>query len=63
MAKGKLLEDTFEQLAELGSSTAKKTVKQVVQTLNPLASTDKQTGNKQDQLDKKDPLPNYYDEG
>ena len=35
MAKGKLLEDTFEQLAELGQSTAKKTVKSVAQTLNP----------------------------
>ena len=35
MAKGKLLEDTFEQLVELGSSTAKKTVKSVAQTLNP----------------------------
>lgn len=36
MAKGKLLEDTFEQLVELGHSTAKKTVKSVAQTLNPL---------------------------
>ena len=35
MAKGKLLEDTFEQLVELGHSTAKKTVKSVAQTLNP----------------------------
>jgi len=33
--KGKLLEDTFEQLVELGHSTAKKTVKSVAQTLNP----------------------------
>ncbi|MBI5127089.1 hypothetical protein HZA76_01380 [Candidatus Roizmanbacteria bacterium] len=35
MAKGKILEDTFEQLAELGVSSAKKTVKSVAQTLNP----------------------------
>lgn len=37
MAKGKLLQDTFEQLVELGSSTAKKTVKSVAQTFNPLS--------------------------
>jgi hypothetical protein len=44
MAKGTILGDTFEQLAELGQSTAKKTVKSVVQTFNPLsviASPDK----------------------
>jgi len=35
MAKGKILEDTFEQLVELGQSTAKKTVKSVAQTFNP----------------------------
>lgn len=35
MPKGKLLEDTFEQLVELGQSTAKKTVKSVAQTFNP----------------------------
>jgi len=35
MPKGKLFEDTFEQLVELGQSTAKKTVKSVAQTLNP----------------------------
>lgn len=49
MAKGKLLEDTFEQLVELGVSTKKKTVKQVSQTLNPLSSlisTDNQTEKK-----------------
>jgi len=40
MAKGKLLEDTFEQLVELGHSTAKKTVKSVVQTLNPFDKGD-----------------------
>src|SRR3990167_10228161 len=38
MTKGKLLDDTFEQLVELGSSTAKKTVKSVAQTLNPFSS-------------------------
>jgi len=39
MAKGNLLEDTFEQLVELGQSTAKKTVKSVAQTLNPFDKT------------------------
>ncbi len=42
MPKGKLLEDTFEQLIELGQSTAKKTVKSVAQTFNPLSGL---TGN------------------
>ncbi|MFH0979548.1 MAG: hypothetical protein V1803_01220 [Candidatus Roizmanbacteria bacterium] len=37
MTKPKLLEDTFEQLVELGQSTAKKTVKSVTQTLNPFS--------------------------
>jgi hypothetical protein len=36
MAKGQFWHDTFEQIAELGGSTAKKTVKAVTQTLNPL---------------------------
>jgi len=35
MAKGSILGDTFEQLAELGQSTAKKTVKSVAQIVNP----------------------------
>lgn len=35
MKKGTILGDTFEQLAELGQSTAKKTVKSVAQTFNP----------------------------
>jgi len=39
MAKGSILEDTFEQLVELGQSTAKKTVKSVAQTLNPFDKT------------------------
>ena len=39
MAKGGILEDTFEQLVELGQSTAKKTVKSVAQTLNPFDKT------------------------
>lgn len=38
MAKDKILEDTFEQLAELGTSTAKKTVKSMGQILNPFSS-------------------------
>ena len=36
MAKGNILEDTFEQLVELGQSTAKKSAQQVAQTTNPL---------------------------
>lgn len=39
MAKGSILGDTFEQLVELGQSTAKKTVKSVAQTLNPFDKT------------------------
>ena len=39
MSKGNLFEDTFEQLVELGQSTAKKTVKSVAQTLNPFDKT------------------------
>ena len=35
MPKGKLFEDTFEQLVELGQSTASKTVKSVGQIINP----------------------------
>src|SRR3972149_3267575 len=44
MAKGSILQDSFEQLAELGQSTAKKTVKSVAQTLNPLSSLEKNSG-------------------
>ncbi|MBW7960686.1 hypothetical protein H3C65_04340 [Patescibacteria group bacterium] len=40
MVKGRLLDDTFEQLVELGQSTAKKTVKSVAQTFNPLSVLD-----------------------
>lgn len=36
MAKGQFAHDTFEKLAELGASTAKKTVKSVAQTFSPL---------------------------
>ena len=36
MAKGNILSDTFEQLAELGVSAAKSSAKQVAQTINPL---------------------------
>ncbi len=35
MPKGSILSDSFEQLAELGQSTAKKTVKSVAQIVNP----------------------------
>jgi len=37
MAKGNILSDTFEQLAELGQSTAKQTVKSVAQIVNPFS--------------------------
>src|SRR3989344_8953594 len=36
MAKGKILQDTFEQVIELGQSTAVKGVKQTAQTFSPL---------------------------
>ena len=49
MAKGNILSDTFEQLAELGQSTAKKTVKSVAQTLNPF---DKTSGGKTSEVDR-----------
>ena len=45
MAKGSILSDTFEQLAELGQSSAKKTVKSVAQTFNPLAAPEKPSNN------------------
>jgi hypothetical protein len=38
MKKGTILGDTFEQLAELGQSTAKKTVKSVSQIVNPFSN-------------------------
>lgn len=47
MAKGNIINDTFEQLAELGVSTVKKTGQSVKQTFNPLqifeAESDKQS--------------------
>ncbi|MFH1826827.1 MAG: hypothetical protein ABH812_00115 [bacterium] len=36
MAKGRILEDTFEKIAELGGSTAKHAAKQTAQTFSPL---------------------------
>jgi len=39
MAKGNILSDTFEHLAELGQSTAKQAVKSVVQIVNPFDKT------------------------
>lgn len=38
MTKNTILGDAFEQLAELGSSTAKKTVKSMAQIVNPFSS-------------------------
>ena len=40
MAKGNILSDTFEQLAELGASTAKQTVKSVAQIVNPFSKNE-----------------------
>lgn len=39
MPKGNILRDTFEQLAELGVSSAKKTFKSVAQIVNPFDKT------------------------
>jgi hypothetical protein len=54
MAKGGIFEDTFEKLAELGQSTAKKTVQSVAQTLNPFdkisGSSTSEVDNKQNQV-------------
>lgn len=47
MKKGRILHDTFEQLAELGQSTAKKAVKQVGQTFNPLGILETEKNKKQ----------------
>ncbi len=58
MAKGKILEDTFEQLAELGVSSAKKTVKSVAQTLNPF---DKPTSARTESVKKKNHTPLDFD--
>jgi len=49
MKKGSILGDTFEQLAELGQSTAKKTVKSMSQIVNPF---DKVSGDKVSGLEK-----------
>lgn len=44
MAKPGFFEDTFEKLAELGSSTGKKTIQAVSQTFSPLKLTEKILG-------------------
>jgi len=44
MVKGSFLDDTFEKLVELGSSTAKKTGKAVAQTFSPLQITERLLG-------------------
>lgn len=48
MAKGNILSDSFEQLAELGQSTAKQGGKQIAQTFSPLKLIDQLTGKTQD---------------
>jgi len=44
MAKGSFFNDTFEKLAELGTSTSKKTTKTVSQTFSPLKISEKILG-------------------
>lgn len=44
MPKGNIVHDTFEQLAELGQSTAKGTAKAVAQTFSPAKLWEKATG-------------------
>lgn len=43
MAKGKILSDTFEQLAEFSASTAKKTVESVAGIVNPFSNESNKT--------------------
>ncbi|KKP53056.1 MAG: hypothetical protein UR42_C0001G0023 [Candidatus Roizmanbacteria bacterium GW2011_GWA2_33_33] len=45
MKKGTILGDTFEQLAELGVSSAKKTVKSVAQIVNPFSKNESHESN------------------
>lgn len=47
MAKGNILSDSFEQIVELGQSTAKQGVKSVAQTFSPLKLLDHLTGKTQ----------------
>jgi hypothetical protein len=49
MAKARILEDTFEQLVELGQSTAKKSAQQVTQTFNPLKLAESTLGQENSQ--------------
>lgn len=56
MPKGKIIRDTFEQLAELGQSTVKKTVKQTTKTFSPLQlleSEDEEEKNRRKSLQEK----------
>lgn len=48
MAKGSFISDTFEQLAELGSSTAQKTTQSVKQIISPTKMLHSLIGNNQD---------------
>lgn len=52
MKKGTILGDTFERLAELGSSTAKKTVKSVEGIVNPFPSNELNESNKTNLTDR-----------
>ncbi|MDO9028153.1 MAG: hypothetical protein Q7U68_04760 [Candidatus Roizmanbacteria bacterium] len=60
MAKGSILSDTFEQLVELGQSTAKKTVKSVAQTLNPFDKTSETQSTKHPKYPESPKNPNNH---
>jgi len=47
MAKGSLISDTFEQLAELGQSTVKQSAKSVAQTFSPIKLLEHASGKSQ----------------
>ncbi len=49
MAKGNILHDSFEQLAELGKTTTKQGVKQIGQTFSPLKILENITGRNQEE--------------
>jgi len=61
MAKGSILSNTFEQLVELGSSTAKKSTQQVVQTLNPIKLAQTAFGQESSNESNKSNKPNSFE--
>jgi len=61
MAKGNILQDSFEQLAELGKTTTKQGGKQIVQTFNPLKILENTTGEGQNTDKQKEELKKKKD--